>query len=106
MKIANRSGHTGKIAPASTPLVLPLVPDSVERPLPSSTSSSHSPAAQYALELIKAHKRGYRPDKQWIKLRLGPGDYSWLEDQIKADADLWGYVEDKLRSDSAPLPIP
>jgi hypothetical protein len=35
-----------------------------------------------------------------IKLRLGSGDYSSLEDQIKADADLWGYVLHKLRSDS------
>ncbi|KAI9774713.1 MAG: hypothetical protein M1839_001674 [Geoglossum umbratile] len=102
MKTAKRSGSIEKNTSASTSPVLPSAPDSGVKPLLSSAGSSHFQPAQYALKFIKATKHGYRPDKQWIKLRLGPGDYSWLEDQIKADDDLWGYVLHKLRFDYDP----
>ncbi|KAH0555871.1 hypothetical protein GP486_006183 [Trichoglossum hirsutum] len=91
MKPPENRGKNNSGAPS-----LPTPPSSAEKPLPAKPSSSLSKPVQRALEIIKT---GRRPnDSSWIKIRLGPGDFIVLEEQLKKE-DLWGYVEDKVRFD-------
>ncbi|KAI9772605.1 MAG: hypothetical protein M1839_002418 [Geoglossum umbratile] len=84
---------------------LPTPPESAEKLSPpplSSTGLSLSPPVQRAIEIIKSVKCGHRPDGSWIKLRLERGDFSRLKEQLEAEDDPWGYVQDKIRFDYDP----
>ncbi|KAI9766497.1 MAG: hypothetical protein M1840_006454 [Geoglossum simile] len=69
---------------------------------PASTGLSLSLSVQRAIEIFKSIKHGNRPGGSWVKLRLEPGDFPRLKEQLEADDDLWGYIQDKIRFDYDP----
>jgi hypothetical protein len=77
---------------------LPTPPDSAGKPLPPSSPARSSPSQSPSrlVELIGSIKRGYYPDRPWIKRRLEPVDFSRLREQL-VENDLSGYFDDKIR---------
>ncbi|KAI9768153.1 MAG: hypothetical protein M1839_004180 [Geoglossum umbratile] len=103
MRTPERVGDKEKGSPSVSSL--PTPPKSAEKPSPkplSSTNLSLSPPIQRAIEIFKSIKHGNRPDGSWVKLRLEPGDFPRLKEQLEADDDLWGYIQDKIRFDYDP----
>ncbi|KAH0555676.1 hypothetical protein GP486_006380 [Trichoglossum hirsutum] len=93
------SRRTSTPPPSAHTTSLPSPPDSSEK-TPKDTTRLSSPVIQ-ALEVIRACRRGYPPDNQWIKICFLPGDYEILQQHLREE-DLWGYVEDKIRYDWNP----
>ncbi|KAI9763111.1 MAG: hypothetical protein M1840_000923 [Geoglossum simile] len=103
MRTPERVGDKEKGSPSASSL--PTPPKSAEKlsstPL-SSTGLSLSLPVQRAIEIFKSIKHGNRAGGSWVKLRLEPGDFPRLKEQLEADDDLWGYIQDKIRFDYDP----
>lgn len=67
---------------------------------PPSTNEKHFPGALSVLALFRKIKAGRHADEpSWVRFQLVPGEYEEIERVLKADAQLGGFVEDKIRYD-------
>lgn len=65
---------------------------------PPSTNEKHFPGALSVLALFRKIKAGRHADEpSWVRFQLVPGEYEEIERVLKADAQLGGFVEDKIR---------
>ncbi|KAF2621118.1 hypothetical protein BU25DRAFT_443956 [Macroventuria anomochaeta] len=76
-------------------------PSATDQPLPPPHTDRKSPAgALRVLALFRRIQAGTHTDQDpWIEFQLAQGEYDQIENTLRQDGVLWGFVDDKIRYD-------
>lgn len=89
--IANKSIKTTTITPPESFTNAPLTP-------PATEDRTEKSALSVVLEEIRLRAQGKHVSTQpWQRFKLDPNSYKILQQKLRKDSFLWGFVEDKLR---------
>jgi hypothetical protein len=72
----------------------------VDGPLtpPSTGDGKFSARVEAILRAFKNCQNGYPPSVPWTVYKLNSGEYEDLQRRLKDDVELWGYVDDRVKS--------